>query len=100
MACWVLLGIASWLFYYQASYQTKKSAHPFIVIGSGTAFIGFAEWISQGKLPWLFIVAVVVIIFLNIRNTQFCSKCNATIFARGLSRSEFCPKCHARLQQA
>lgn len=99
MACWVFLGIASWLFYNKASYQTKKSAHPLIVIGSGAAFVGFAEWISQGKLPWFFVVAVVVIIFLNIRNIQFCPRCNATIYMYGFSRPDFCPKCGAKLRE-
>jgi hypothetical protein len=99
MACWILLGIASWVFYNKAPYQTKKSAHPFIGIGTGIVFLGFVEWSSGGKVPWLFVIGVVVVIFLNIRNTQFCPECNATIYPRGFSRPSFCPKCGAKLEQ-
>ena len=97
-ACWIILGIASFVFYAKASYQTKKAAHPFIMIGTGIAFFGFAEWVIRGKMPWFFALLIVLIIFLNIRNTQFCPRCNATLYAHGYSRPQFCYKCGAKLE--
>jgi hypothetical protein len=98
MICWIVIGIASWIFYSKASYQTKKSAHPFLIVAFGLIFLGFAEWITQGKLLLSFVAALIVIMYLNFRNTQFCSRCGATIYSRGFSRSTFCPKCGAPLQ--
>ncbi len=42
---WIVLGIASWVFYKKASYQTKKAAHPIIMIVIGVLFIAFTEWV-------------------------------------------------------
>ncbi len=98
MVCWLVLGIASWIFYAKASYQTKKSLHPFLTIGFGIVFLGFAEWVMHGKLPLVFAAAIIVIMFLNYRFTRFCPQCGATIYARGLTLSNFCPRCGAALQ--
>jgi hypothetical protein len=98
-ACWILLGIGSWIFYAKASYETKKRWHPLIGVGTGIAFLAFAEWITGGHLPWMFAAAVVLIIFLTIRNTQFCSRCGATLYSRGFTRSRFCSRCGADLQE-
>ena len=99
MVCWILLGIASWIFYSKASYQTKKSAHPFLMVAFGIIFLGFTEWVMQGKVPLFFVAAVIVIMFLNYRLTRFCPRCGATIYSRGLMRSNFCPKCGAPLEE-
>lgn len=96
--CWILLGIGSWIFYAKASYQTKKTWHPFIMAGAGIVFLAFAESILHGFLPWLFVAAIILIIFLNIRNTQFCPRCGATLYARSFSRARFCSRCGADLQ--
>jgi ribosomal protein S27AE len=98
MVCWIAMGIASWIFYSKASYQTKKSLHPFLTVAYGVVFLGFAEWLMQGKLPLFFVVAVIVIMFLIYRLTRFCPQCGATIYSLGLQRSNFCPKCGAALQ--
>ena len=97
-ACWIILGIASWIFYAKGTYETKKAVHPFLMIGVGVVFIGFVEWITHGNVPWFFIAAVGVIMFLNIRLMQFCPRCNATIYPQGFfSRPKFCPKCGTEL---
>ncbi len=98
MVCWVVLGIGVGIFYKRATYATKKSAHPFLVIGFGVVFLGFTEWLMRWNVPWFFIVALIVITFLNIRNTQFCSGCNATIYPRGFTRPLFCSKCGVALK--
>ena len=99
MICWIVIGIASWIFYAKASYETKKSAHPFLIVTFGLIFLGFTEWIMQGKVPLFVVAAIVVIMYLNFRNTLFCKQCGATIYSRGFTRSEFCPKCGAPLQK-
>jgi len=96
--CWILLGIGSWIFYSKASYQTKKAWHPFIMIGIAIAFLAFAESITRGYLPWIFVAVVVLITFLNVRNTQFCPRCGATLYARSFTRPRFCSRCGADLQ--
>jgi hypothetical protein len=68
--CWIAIWIASWIFYSKASYQTKKSAHPFLIVAFGVIFLGFTEWVMQGKLPLLFVAALIVIMYLNFRNTN------------------------------
>ena len=90
---WIGLGICIAIFYKRAAYRPKKAAHPFIVIGVGVVFFAFAEWVMAGKVPLLFVLAIALITFLNIRNTQFCPRCNATIYRHGFSRPSFCSKC-------
>jgi hypothetical protein len=98
-SCWILLAIALGVFYKKASYETKRSLHPFIMIGVGILFLAFSEGISHGTVPVFFILAVVLITFLNIRLTQFCPRCGATIRPQGFSRPKFCPKCGAELER-
>lgn len=97
--CWIAFGIGTWIFYSKASYETKKAWHPFIGIGAGAVFLGFAEWITRWSVPWFFIVAVFLICLLNLRNTQFCPQCNATLYTRAFMRPSFCWKCGAELKQ-
>lgn len=99
MICWIAIAIASWIFYAKASYETKKSAHPFLIAAFGLIFLGFTEWLTQRKVPLLFVAAIIVIMYLNYRNTLFCKQCGATVYSRGFARPKFCPKCGAPLQQ-
>jgi len=94
---WILLGIGSWVFYAKASYETKKSAHPFLMIGLGVVFLLFAESTMGWKLPLIFPLFLVLITFLNIRNTRFCRQCNATLYNQAFTRPRFCSKCGADL---
>ena len=96
MACWIVLGLASWLFYKKASYESKRMLHPLIVIGSSVMFIAFVEAESGGKVPWFFIAFVALIAFLNLRNIRFCPQCGATL-QQGFSRPKFCSKCGSEL---
>ena len=57
-------------------------------------FIGFVEWVTGGNVPWFFVLAVGVIMFMNVRLMQFCPHCSANVYPQGfLSRPKFCPKC-------
>jgi hypothetical protein len=94
--CWILLCIGGWIFDRRASYETKKSLHPFIVIGMGIIFAGFVEWVSGGKIPWPFLGIIALITFLNIRNIRFCPRCGATQHS-GFNRPKFCLRCGADL---
>ena len=95
--CWIALSIAVLIFYNKANYATKKAVHPFVAIGIGLLFLAFWEWVLRGHLPWIFIVLVAVVMLLNLRNTQFCQQCNATLRGR-FSRVSFCPKCGAHME--
>jgi len=97
LGSWIVLGIACAVFYKRASYKTKKAAHPIWMIAFGVIFLGFAEKIFHGRLPWYFVVAICVVMYLNYRYTQFCPQCNAT-FA-GFSRAALCPRCRASLDR-
>lgn len=96
---WIALGIASAIFYRKASYQTKKTAHPYIGASFGLIFLGFVAWFTHGRVPVLFVVAIILISLLNIKLTQFCAHCGATIFQRGFPRFKFCPKCGSELER-
>jgi hypothetical protein len=54
LVSWILLVIASWMFYAKASYQTKKSAHPFLIVAFTIIFLGFTEWMMHGNVPLFF----------------------------------------------
>ncbi|MGZ4788751.1 MAG: hypothetical protein ACXVZX_09540 [Terriglobales bacterium] len=69
-AVWILLGIGGWIFDRRASYETKKSLHPFIVISIGVIFAGFVEWTAGWKVPFVFLGMIAIITFLNIRNIR------------------------------
>ena len=97
MVFWIAMGIASAIFYKKASYETKKSLHPFLASAFAVIFLGFAEWAFRGRLPWPFIIAVALGALLSIRSVQFCPQCNATLNGR-FRRFSFCPKCGASLQ--
>jgi uncharacterized membrane protein len=97
MVCWITVGIGSWIFYSKASYKTKKSLHPFLTATFGLIFLGFTEWLMHGQVPLFFVIAIIVIMYLNYRLTRFCSNCGATIYSRGFSRFNFCPKCGSAL---
>jgi len=96
---WILLGIAAAIFDHTASYRTKKFWHPYITIGMGAIFVGFAELMSHGQFPIFFIFWIALITFLNLRNVRFCPKCNKTASGRSWSRVKFCTKCGANLDE-
>jgi len=96
---WIVLGIGLTIFYRKAAYRTKKSAHPFIVIGFSVLFLAVAEWVMHGRMPVVFVVAVGIIAFLNIKLMSFCAGCGATVNAQGFSRPKFCPKCGGELER-
>ncbi|OHX19589.1 hypothetical protein BI344_17540 [Chromobacterium sphagni] len=43
-------------------------------------------------LPFLMLIT-----FLNLRNTRFCDACGATQYSRGVSRPRHCSRCGASL---
>lgn len=97
IAFWIVLSIGSFIFYGVASYETKKAVHPYLMIGSGLLFLGFAEWVTHWKLPWRFPVFLVLIIAFSIRSIRFCGGCNATLFKGAVSSPGVCSKCGTNL---
>jgi hypothetical protein len=97
LVCSIVFSVVGFIFNAKASYETKKSLHPFLTISSGVVFIGLVEWLFPGSQSWFLFAAAAVVLYLNYRNTQFCPQCNATIRPRGFSRRKVCPNCGAPL---
>jgi hypothetical protein len=99
MAIWISLGIAVALFYWKAAVATKRKWHPWLLIGSGALFVGFAYAMVRQAFMLLFMLpAVVLIQFLNYMLTKFCSRCGATLIqSPPWTRMHFCQKCGAAL---
>ncbi len=71
----------------------RKLWAPF-TIGSAILFVLFSSLLLRGRLPWFFYPFVVLIVFLNLRNTRFCETCGSMQTSRDLiSRPRFCQKC-------
>jgi hypothetical protein len=92
---WVVLGgLSSALLYWSKNVVWKRRLYPLIVLVSGVAFALFG-WQVVG-VPGL-IVPVVLISFLNYRNTRFCAACGATVHGRW-KRPLVCTECNVALE--
>ena len=97
---WILLAIALGVFYKKASYETKRSLHPFITIGVGMLFLAFGEGISHGTFPVASSsVAVVLITYRISASLNYALAVAQPYVFRAFSRPQFCPKCGAELER-
>jgi len=105
-AIWVLLAIGGYFFLdYKKNAEFKRRWHPRFVIFAGLLFICFVFILTSlnprksNSLGEMFFAVpfVILIIFLNIRMTKFCSKCGKTIYSRSFSIPKFCSNCGASL---
>jgi hypothetical protein len=101
---WVVLGIFSSAFFFlNKNAVLKRKVHPPFVIGVGVLFLTFGWLMGIPDQPFFFCVmvpAVVVITFLNIRNTRFCNSCGRTVFTQNpFAPPKFCSKCGAGLDE-
>src|SRR5215510_4078453 len=74
VASWVIIGLISWIYFrFNTNIELKRRFHKWGVIVYGTMFF-FLVALSMG--PSLFLLlfgaAIVLIMYLNIRNTLFC----------------------------
>jgi len=95
-ATWVVLGVASYLFFWRGrDAAAKRRAYPAFTIGVAALFIFFNLLMG---IPATFLVVLVpalsVITWLNLRHVQFCDQCGRTVSNQGWAgRSTYCPYC-------
>jgi len=94
---WMVLGVGLFIFYQTGRLETKRRAHPWIVIGVGVLFLAFASAMQPTWSMLLFAApAVAVITALNTKLIKFCPKCGSTLYGRFIP-IRFCYKCGASL---
>ena len=104
MVSWIALGIGYWLWIYtRPSADQKRLWHRCVAIG---ATVIFGAFITFTLLLWrqpfallIFIPALVVITWLNLRFTDFCESCNRMVYNQfWWRRVRFCPHCGVSLK--
>lgn len=100
IASWVIVALTSWIYFrFNNNIGLKRRFHKWGVIVYGTMFF-FLIALSMG--PSLFLLlfgaAIVLIMYLNIRNTIFCDACGkVTYLNMWFSKIEYCARCGAKL---
>ena len=96
---WIVLGIATGLFYWRGSFEAKRRWHPWIAFGVGALFVLFVGLMEPNVGVMLFVgPAALLISFLNWRFTKFCAVCGKTLIQNPpWTKMIFCMKCGARL---
>jgi hypothetical protein len=100
---WVPLGIANACFFLGSkNAKLKRFVFPWVVIGAGLLFTGFIAVVAwRWEVLALMVPAVLLISYLNIRNTKFCDSCGATLFNHSWFRKmSYCSRCGASLEIA
>ena len=103
MVVWVLLGLGSFLFFhFNRNAALKRQVWPAFIIAVGLIFGGFVYFSTgrqQPRVLYLMVPALLLISFLNIRQTRFCDSCGKTLYRQPIfSRTQFCPHCGAELK--
>ena len=101
-ACWIPLGIASFLFFYfNRNAALKRKVFPIFATVAAILFGAFAISMLRGSLLALVTVVpmIAVITFLNIRMVRFCEACGRTLIQQSVFRpSNFCSHCGKALK--
>jgi len=98
----VLIGLGSVVYFRMyPNVNLKRQFHRWFTIAYGVAFF-LLIFVSMGaSLPLLlFGAGIVLITYLNIRNTVLCDACGKTTYNYSwFSKIEYCARCGARLPQ-
>ena len=98
----VLISLGSFVYFRMyPDIDLKRRFHRWFTIAYGTSFFLLIV-LSEGASPisLLFGTVVVIVTYLNIRNTVFCDACGkATYNHAWFRKAEYCAKCGARLSQ-
>jgi Na+/proline symporter len=98
----VLIGLGSVAYFRMyPDINLKRRFHRWFTIACGAGFF-LLIILSMGVSPplLLFSAAIVVITYLNLRNTIFCDACGKTTYNYSwFSKIEYCARCGARLPQ-
>src|SRR5687767_6638119 len=103
MVVWCLLGVGSFLFFhFNRNAALKRRVFPAFVVAVGLIFGGFVYFSAGSQQPqvlYMLVPALLLISFLNIRQTRFCDSCGKTLYRQPIfSRPRFCPHCGAELK--
>lgn len=100
LGVWIALCIVGWwVTYLDKNIARKKRLLPVFIVGTGVTFAIFAPLITGDVRTIVLVVpAVLLIIFLNLRQIKVCPTCGRTIDS-GMSfgKAVYCPKCGGRL---
>src|SRR5688500_17544777 len=104
---WITLGVVGFLVSRRMNAAAKRRWMPRGVILAGVLFVFCSaalavlesrSWSSLGILIFV-IPAIILISYLNIKFTEFCDKCGATLYSYNwLAPMRFCSKCGAELE--
>ena len=97
---WVL-GLAGFCLFFlveDAAFK-RRWYRPFAILSSTVLVCAVIAMGLPPRLLFLFIPAIVLVSFLNIRSIRFCGRCGMTNGMNGLvGRPRFCAKCGAALE--
>jgi hypothetical protein len=97
---WISSAMYQYLFFNKQTVVFKRKYFPRIVVIGSFVFIVFLLALFQWHLQMLvvFIPAVGLIAYGNIKITKFCDKCGKQVQnANWGSKMDYCPKCGAKL---
>jgi hypothetical protein len=101
LGTWVVLAVASWLFYRYASIASRRKRHGYWVGGSvgiiGVFFLAMsADWPTFPFVLLLVIPSMAWMAWLSYRRTRFCLSCESVLAYQPFQASpDYCPKCGA-----
>jgi hypothetical protein len=105
MIAWIALGIGGWIWISTRSSAAKKRLwQRRFAIGTGVVFGAFLTvTLLIGHQPFTLLIALpflVLIMWLNIRFTDYCDNCNRMVYNQfWWRRIRFCPHCGASLSR-
>jgi len=102
---WIALGIFSAAFFLlNNDAALKRKVFAPLVIGVGVLFLGVAALTGMpldAFFYFVFVPAVALITFLNLRSTRFCDSCGKTVISHiPLARPKFCSRCGSMLDDS
>ena len=99
-ASWFIVQMISWLYFLgNKNIDLKRRVHKWSLIVYGTMFFFLVAPGSDSPPSVLLFVgiAVVLVVYWNIRSAIFCKNCGKVTYNRGFGRIKHCAKCGAKL---
>lgn len=102
---WFLLFITSWVavsavvylfFWHSRDVVLKRRVFPWVIWGGAALFAWFIFHMFD-DIPWWFLAAIPVIVWLNLRNTRFCDACSHPVFFTATAPHATCRRCGAAI---
>jgi hypothetical protein len=99
---WVSAAIFQFSFFNKQSAAFKRKYFPRVIIIGGFVFLVFMLALFKWHFQMLvvFLPAIALISYGNLKITRFCDKCGRTVRnADWFSKMDYCPKCGSKLQE-